>query len=102
VYKLIASHTRSLPTLCCVLRSLSLLYQADITMAVSICTLLFPHIRPWAVREAITKVDIGITNANSSSNDTAASLRITSPNEQTRARKRWIDQGNQLLCSDML
>jgi hypothetical protein len=83
-----------MPILCCVLRCLSLLYQADITMAATICTLLFPHVRPWAVREAITRVDIGITTANSSSNDTAASLRITSPNEQTRARKRWIDQGD--------
>lgn len=68
-------------------------------MAASICTLLFTHIRPWAVREAISKVDIGITNASSSSNDTAASLRITSPNEQTRARKRWIDQGNHQVCT---
>jgi hypothetical protein len=71
-------------------------------MAASICTLLFPHIRPWAVREAITKVDIGVTNADSSNiKDRAASLRITSPNEQTRARKRWIDQGNYKLCTDI-
>jgi hypothetical protein len=65
-------------------------------MAASICTLFFPNIRPWAVREAITKVDIDITKSTSGNGTVSSSstlLKITSPNEQTRARKRWIDQG---------